>query len=104
MAWQHLMLALFVQIAHGLTQILEGLSVEVLPQQPGGVSNSIGWLAWHLPRSHDRHISEGMDQEQRWITEGWYDTLRRAPDSTDTGVGHSAAEAAAFRAPDSRTL
>jgi len=84
---------LFVQIAHDLTQVLEGLSVEALPQQPAGVSNSLGWLAWPLPQSHDRHISEGMDQEQLWITEGWYATLRRAPDPTDTGMGHSAAEA-----------
>src|SRR5882724_5324821 len=71
MAWQHLILDLFARIAHDLEQVLEGLTVEELHQQPGAASNSIGWLAWHLTRSHDRNISELAGQEQPWITAGW---------------------------------
>jgi hypothetical protein len=49
-----------------------------------------------------RNISELAGQDQLWITEGWYAKFSRAPDPTETGLGHSATEAAAFRAPNSR--
>jgi hypothetical protein len=104
MAWQHCIMDIFLRIAHDLEQVLEGLTVEELHHQPGPASNSIGWLAWHLTRSHDRNISELAGQDQLWITEGWYAKFSRAPDPAETGVGHSAAEANAFRAPNSRLL
>jgi DinB superfamily len=104
MVWQHCIMDIFLRIAHDLAQVLEGLTVEELHHQPGPASNSIGWLAWHLTRSHDRNISELAGQDQLWITEGWYVKFSRAPDPTETGVGHSAAEATAFRAPDCRVL
>src|SRR5262245_42422749 len=69
------------------------------PCPPGPASNSIAWLAWHLTRSHDRNISELAGDEQLWITEGWHARFNRAADPTETGFGHSAAEAAAFRVP-----
>jgi len=102
--WQQLTMELFWRIAHDLEHALEGLTVEEVHHQPGPASNSIAWLAWHLTRSHDRNISELAGHEQLWITGGWYALFKRSPDPTDTGFGHSAAEAAAFRAPDSHLL
>jgi hypothetical protein len=102
--WQHLILDLFLRIAHDLAHALEGLTVEDLHAQPGPASNSIAWLAWHLTRSHDRNISELMGHEQLWITEGWHARFKRSADPTETGFGHSAAQAAAFRVPDSHLL
>jgi hypothetical protein len=95
---------IFLRIAQDLEQVLAGLSVEELQYQPHPDSNSIGWLTWHLTRSHDRNISELAGQEQLWISEGWHARFNRPPDPAETGFGHRAADAAAFRAPDSRTL
>jgi hypothetical protein len=104
MAWQQFILDIFLRIAQDLEQVLEGLSLEELHHQPSPDSNSIGWLTWHLTRSHDRNISELAGQEQLWITEGWHARFNRPPDPAETGFSHSAADAAAFRVPDSRVL
>ncbi|MHA2193405.1 MAG: mycothiol transferase [Candidatus Thorarchaeota archaeon] len=104
MAWQHFILDLFLRIAHDVEQVLEGLDGEELHYQLGPNSNSIGWLVWHLTRSHDRNISELAGQEQLWITEAWYAQFSRPPDPTETGFGHNAEDATAFRAPDGRIL
>lgn len=104
MVWQHCILDLFLRIAADVEQVLDGLHGEELHHQPGPGSNSIGWLIWHLSRSHDRNISELAGQEQLWISQGWHTQFRRPPDPAETGFGHSVAEAAAFRVPDDRTL
>lgn len=104
MVWQHLMMDLFMRIAQDLDQGVEGLTVAQLHHQPGTASMSMAWLTWHLTRSHDRHISELAGHEQLWITAGWQTAFGRAPDPIDTGVGHRATEAAAFRVPDSSLL
>jgi hypothetical protein len=102
--WQQVMLDLFMRIARDFTHALEGLTVEDLHAQPGPASNSIAWLAWHLTRSYDRNISELMGHEQLWITEGWHARFNRSADPTETGFGHSVAQAAAFRVPESQLL
>ncbi len=104
MAFQHFILDLFLRIAHDVEQVLEGLNGEELHHQPSPKGNSIGWLVWHLTRSHDRNISEMAGQGQLWITEGWYAKFSRPAEPAETGFGHSAEEATAFRAPDGRTL
>lgn len=104
MAWQQCILDLFLRIENDVEQVLDGLSREELHHQPLPHSNTISWLVWHLTRSHDRNVSELAGQEQLWIIEGWYAQFNRPPDPAETGFGHSAEEAAAFRAPDSGTL
>ena len=84
--------------------MLDGLTVDELNQQPGPDCNSIGWLAWHLTRSHDRNMSEIVGKEQLWIRDKWYARFNRAPDPAETGVGHSSEDATAFRSPDSKTI
>ena len=104
MAWQQCIMDLFLRIADDVEQVLDGLNGEELHHQPYPDGNSISWLVWHLTRSHDRNISELAGKEQLWLTEGWYAQFNRPPDPAETGVGHSAEEAAAFRAPDGRLL
>jgi hypothetical protein len=87
MAWQQLILDLFLRIADDVEQVLGGF-----------------WIVWHLTRSQDRNISELAGQEQLWIIEGWYAQFGRPPDPSETGFGHSRADATAFRAPDGRML
>jgi len=104
MEWQLLLTDFFVRISNELERVLDGLSVEDLNKHPVPDANSIGWLAWHLTRSHDRNISELFRKQQLWISDKWYARFGRAPDPTETGVGHSSEEMAAFKSPDSKNI
>ena len=104
MEWQSFIIAIFERIAQELEHTLDGLTVDDLNQQPSPGGNSIGWLAWHLTRSHDRNISELAGEEQLWTSQDWYAKFNRQPDPSETGFGHSAEEAAAFRSPDGKTV
>ena len=104
MEWQLLITDIFVRISQELEKVLERLTVDELNQRPRPDCNSIGWLAWHLTRSHDRNISEMAAEEQLWIKDKWHARFNRAPDPTDTGYGHSSEDIAAFRSCNSKTL
>lgn len=104
MAWQQLVMDVFLRISRDREQVLDGLDADELHEQPFPNGNTIAWLTWHLTRSHDRNISKLAGEDQLWITEGWYAEFNRPPDTTETGFGHSAEEAAAFRAPGGRAL
>jgi len=104
MEWRQLIMDLFLRISRELEGVLDGLTVDDLNQRPSSDCNSIGWLAWHLTRSHDRNITELAGEEQLWIKDGWHAKFNRAPNPSETGFGHSSEEVAAFRSPDSKTL
>jgi hypothetical protein len=104
MKWQQLVMDQFIRIEQELAQVLDGLTIDDLNRQPAPDCNSIGWLAWHLTRSHDRNMSELMGEEQLWITDKWYAKFNRAPDAGETGVGHTTEQAKAFKSPDSEGL
>lgn len=99
MRWQLLVLDQFNRIEQELGFVLEGLSVEDLNSQPATDCNSIGWLAWHLTRSHDRNMSELLGEEQLWVKDKWHAKFNRAPDPGETGVGHTAKQARDFVSP-----
>ncbi len=104
MAWQQLIMDIFLRISRDCEPVLEGLDTDELHQQPFPNGNTIAWLIWHLTRSHDRNISELAGEEQLWITEGWYAEFNGPPDPAETGFGHSAEDAAAFRVSGVRAL
>ncbi len=104
MDWQQLVIGLFLRILEELETVLEGLTVEDLNQRPSPDGNSIGWLAWHLTRSHDRNTSELMGEEQLWTRDGWYARFDRNADPAETGFGHSTEEVSAFRSPEGRVV
>jgi len=104
MEWQVLITDLFVRISQELEKVLGGLTVDDLNQRPTLDCNSIGWLAWHLTRSHDRNMTELAGEEQLWIKDKWYAKFNRVPDPKDTGFGHSSESIAEFRSPESRIL
>lgn len=99
MRWQLLVLDQFKRIEQELGFVLEGLSVDDLNRQPAPDCNSIGWLAWHLTRSHDRNMSELIGEEQLWIKNKWYAKFNRTPDPGETGVGHTEQQAKDFVSP-----
>ncbi len=104
MEWQQLTLDYFVRISQELERVLDGLTVDDLNQRPHPDCNSIGWMTWHLTRSHDRNLSELAKKQQLWIKDKWYVRFNRAPDPTDTGCSHNSKDVAAFRCPDGRTI
>ncbi len=99
MKWQQFVMDQFDRIEKELGLVLDGLSVEDLNRQPAPDCNSIGWLAWHLTRSHDRNMSEIMGEEQLWTKDGWYARFGRGPDPGETGVGHTSEQARTFVSP-----
>jgi hypothetical protein len=104
MEWQQFIINIFEQISNELEHTLDGLTVEEMNQQPSPGGNSIGWLAWHLTRSHDRNMSEIAGEEQLWISDKWHARFNRLPDPAETGFGHNAQDAATFRSPDGRVI
>ena len=104
MEWQQLITDLFVRISQELERVLGGLTVYDLNRRPHPDCNSIGWLCWHLTRSHDRNLSELVKKQQLWIRDEWHTRFNRAPDPTDTGFGHSPEAVAAFKSPDNKTI
>lgn len=73
------------------------LELDQLTAAPVPGANTVAWLVWHLTRVQDHHISELLDAEQRYITEGWHERFGRGPDPEDHGYGHSAADVASVR-------
>lgn len=94
----------FIRISDELARVVDGLTVEDLNKHPTPSANSIGWLTWHLTRSHDRNVSELYRKQQLWIKDKWHEKFGRTPDPSETGVGHSSKEMMAFESPDSQTI
>lgn len=82
-----------------LHRTLTGLTSEQLAFRPSGSCNSIAWLAWHLTRVQDHHLSALADREQAWIVEGWHQKLGKPADSQDIGQGYTSEQVAEIR-PD----
>jgi len=91
-------------ILHTLERVLDGLTEEDIGWQPTPDCNSIGWLAWHLVRAQDGILSMVFKQEQLWIKEGWHEKFGRPADPTDSGVGHTPKDVAAFKSPGAEIL
>jgi len=97
--WQALVGDLMHRIAADLDAVLDGLEPAALDEAVAPHTNSIGWLLWHLTRSHDRNVSELRGTPQLWLADGWHARFGRAADPRDTGYAHTAAHIAAFRSP-----
>ena len=104
MKWQDLLSDAYGRIYQSLKMSLNGLTQEDLSQHPGEESNSMGWLAWHLTRVQDHHISALMDEDQLYLTEGWYAKFNRPAEPEDIGFGHSMETMASFTSIDAQHL
>jgi hypothetical protein len=103
MEYQQFILDIYVRLKYEMELVLKDVTNEELNYQPTPQSNSIGWLAWHTMRSQDRLNADLFEEEQLWIQEKWYVKFNRKPDPKDTGNGHTARQAAEFRAPEVQT-
>ena len=87
------------RVDEDLRQALEGLSADQLAFRPAEHANSIAWLAWHLTRVQDDHVSEIAGRPQAWTEERWHEKFGKRADPGDTGFGYRAAQVASIR-PD----
>ena len=76
---------------------LEGLTAEQLAYRPTDQANSIAWLAWHLTRVQDRHLSALAGREQAWIADGWHARFDKPADPSETGQRYTPEQVAAIR-------
>jgi uncharacterized damage-inducible protein DinB len=78
--------------------VLKDAGTELLTFRPDPEANSIAWLIWHLTRVQDDHLSEIMNEEQLWDSDGWADRFALPFDRAATGYGQTAAEVGQVRA------
>lgn len=85
------------RVDEDLRAALDGLSAEQLAFRPHEQANSIAWLAWHLTRVEDDHVSELAGTQQAWIEEKWHEHFGRRADPQDTGFGHGPEQVASIK-------
>ena len=87
------------RVDEDLRATLDGLSADQLAFRPAEHANSIAWLAWHLARVEDDHVSEMAGRPQAWIEQRWHERFGKPADAADTGFGYPAEQVATIR-PD----
>jgi hypothetical protein len=97
--WQRLAHDLVHRVGRDVRVVLDGLDPALLDAAVAPGTNTIGWLLWHLTRSHDRNMSELVGTQQLWLADGWHARFGRAADPDETGWRHTPEEVAAYRSP-----
>ena len=82
------------RVEESMQMTLDGLNAGQLAYRPAEHANSIAWLAWHLTRIEDDHVSDMAGQPQAWIAAGWHARFDRPANPDDTGFGHGPADVA----------
>ena len=104
MEWNDLLVDAYERLPGYLSNVLEGLSQDNLDWQPSPDCNSIGWLTWHLSRQHDAQIASLMNEQQLWLSDGWYSKFKLPPNPDDIGFGHSPEQVSSFKSPDVQVM
>jgi hypothetical protein len=94
--WRGLVSAQLLRISSELHDALGGRSTAELANRANARANPVGWLTWHLTRSHDRNISEIAGECQVWTQPTWHEMFGRRGDPNDTGYGHTVDEVGRF--------
>jgi len=71
--------------------------LDTLTYRPDADANSVAWLVWHLSRVQDDHLSDILDEDDVWISRGWYDSFGLPFDPGVTGYGQGSAEVGQVR-------
>lgn len=88
----------FGRVKQSLHEILTDIPQAGVTWRPAQGANSIAWLAWHLTRVQDDHLTglahvlELSDEDQVWLTGGWSDRFALPFDIRAHGYGQSSAE------------
>ncbi|MCJ1677971.1 DinB family protein [Streptomyces sp. APSN-46.1] len=92
--WQGLALLMFQRVREELAGMVAAGALDRTPEPD---ANSAAWLVWHIARGQDRNLSEVAGLPQVYVEQGWAARFGRPADPSDTGYGHTPAQAAAFR-------
>ena len=93
----------FSRVTRILDMSLKDLTREQLTYRPSEQANSVAWLAWHLTRVQDHHLSGLAGTEQAWLAAGWHTKFGKPADPQDTGQKYTPEQVAAI-APSSAQL
>ena len=96
MKFNDLLADAYGRIQERVHQVLAGLDADQLVVRPGGDSNSIAWLVWHLTRVQDDHIADVAGTRQYWLA-GWSEQFDLPLAEKDHGYGHTSDQVAAVR-------
>jgi uncharacterized damage-inducible protein DinB len=91
------------RVKESLHGALKGLSEEELSVRLDPDANSIAWLAWHLTRVQDDHVSAVSGADQVYLASGWADRFDLPFSAHEIGYGHSS-EQVGLVGSDSDTL
>jgi hypothetical protein len=94
----------YSRISQILNRSLPGLTAEQLTYRPTDEANSIAWLAWHLTRIQDHHLSDLAGRPQAWVSEGWHERFGKPADPADTGQRYTSEQVAEIRPSDVQLL
>jgi hypothetical protein len=94
-----LLLEMYGRIPPLARQAVEDADPTQILYRPAPDANSIAWLIWHVARVQDHHVAELLGTDQIWIEGEWARRFGLAPDPSNTGYGHSAADVTAVQ-PD----
>jgi uncharacterized damage-inducible protein DinB len=101
---QDLLIDALGRVEESMRTTLDGLSPEQLAFRPAESANSIGWLAWHLTRVQDDHMSELAGRAQAWVEDGWHARFNRPSDPDDTGFGNTPEQVGSLRPESAQVL
>ena len=89
--------ALTIDMNNFIKGALTGLADADLAKRPTDQCNPIGWTLWHATRVEDGIMANISGKVQVWTEGGWPQKFGMAADSTDSGIGHSLEQVAAFK-------
>jgi uncharacterized damage-inducible protein DinB len=92
------------RIQRSLRLSLEGLTTEQLTYRPSEQANTIAWLAWHLTRVQDHHLSDLAGRPQAWVADGWHEKFGKPADPSETGQGYAPDQVAAIKPGNAQLL
>jgi uncharacterized damage-inducible protein DinB len=101
---RELLLTAFDNVEESVRGALEGIDPALLTQRLNPEANTIAWLAWHLTRVQDDHVSEVAGRPQAYTEAGWADRFDLPFDPGATGYGFSRDDVAATRVEDPQLL
>jgi hypothetical protein len=89
---------------HGIVNMsLKNMTAEQLVFRPEEQANTVAWLAWHLTRVQDDHVSDLAEREQAWIAGGWHTKFGKPAERKDTGFRYNADQVLSIK-PDGPQL
>ena len=88
----------FGRVRDTVHEVLGGTPEDHLAEVPAEGTNTIAWLAWHLTRVMDEHVSDAFGTDAVWTSQGWRDRFGLPFSARATGYGMTFDEVLQVRA------